>query len=176
MIKNIFLDIDETLIHSAYRKFNEDYRNDALTLSFLNMSPDVYTYVRPCAAKVIAAARALVGSDNVYILTTSTREYAKQVNEGAGWNFNNDSIFTREDLRDAYMNGVTIPHHTLADSNNVIVDNLPPKYNESKMAFIGIDQTRYLQVRDYFGTTDDETESVFYERVVDFLQQKYQES
>ena len=173
MIKNIFLDIDETLIHSAYYKFDKNIRNDAITLSFFDMSPNVYTYVRPCAAKVIAAARALVGRDNVYILTTSTCEYAKQVNEGAGWNFKNESIFTREDLRDAYQHGVTTPHHTLADPNNVIVDNLPPRYNFTKMAYIGIDQTRYLQVRDYFGATDHETESDFYEQVTDFLEQKH---
>ena len=175
MIKNIFLDIDETLIYTYTYKFNEEIRNDEITLSFSD-SPDLYTYVRPCAAKVIAAARALVGSDNVYILTTSTREYAEQVNESAGWGFKNESIFTREDLRDAYQHGVTTPHHKLADSNNVIVDNLPPRYNFTKMAYIGIDTDQYLQVRDYYGTTDDETESAFYEQVVDFLQQKYQES
>jgi FMN phosphatase YigB (HAD superfamily) len=175
MIKNIFLDIDETLIHSEYRKFNEEIRNDEITLSFSD-SPDLYTYVRPCAAKVIDAARALVGHENVYILTTSIREYAEQVNEGAGWDFKNQSIFTREDLRAALKNGIITPHHTLTDSNNVIVDNLPPRYNLTKMAYIGIDTDQYLQVRDYYGTTDDETESAFYKQVVNFLQQKYQEN
>jgi hypothetical protein len=79
-------------------------------------------------------------------------------------------------LRDALQHGIVTPHPTLADSNNVIVDNLPPRYNESKMAYIGIKQNQYLQVRDYYGTTDDETENAFYEQVIGFLQQKYQES
>jgi len=171
MIKNIFLDIDETLIYTHSYKINEDFRNDEIALVFSN-SPDLYTYVRPCASKVIDAARALVGFDNVYILTTSIREYAEQVNASAGWGFRNESIFTRENLRDAYQHGIVIPHPTLSDPNNVIVDNLPPRYNETKMSYIGIDLTRYLHVRDYYGTTDHETESVFYEKVINFLQQK----
>lgn len=176
MIKNIFLDIDETLIYTYPYKFNEDFRTDEITLSFSDMSRDLYTYVRPCASKVIDAARALVGFDNVYILTTSIREYAEQVNSRAGWGFKNESIFTRENLRDALQHGIVTPHPTLADSNNVIVDNLPPRYNESKMTYIGIKQNQYLQVRDYYGTTDPETENAFYEQVIGFLQQKYQGS
>jgi hypothetical protein len=173
MIKNIFLDIDETLIHSSYDK--PGFRNDYLTLKFAE-GRDLYTIVRPCADKIIQYAKNLVGFENVYILTTSTREYAEQVNDGAGWNFDVASIFTREDLRDATLNGTTIAHPTLAHADNVIVDNLPPRYNLTKMAYIGIDTDQYLQVRDYYGTTDDETESAFYEQVVNFLQQKYQES
>jgi hypothetical protein len=49
-------------------------------------------------------------------------------------------------------------------------------YNDPKMSYIGIDTDQYLQVRDYYGTTDDETENAFYEQVIGFLQQKYQES
>ena len=169
MIKNIFLDIDETLIHSSCDK--PGFRNDYLTLKFVE-GRDLYTLVRPCADKAIQYAKNLVGFENVYILTTSTREYAEQVNWGAGWGFKNESIFTREDLRDALQHGIVTPHPTLADSNNVIVDNLPPRYNDTKMAYIGIDLTRYLHVRDYYGTTDPKTENAFYEQVTNFLQQK----
>jgi len=175
MIKNIFLDIDETLIYTYSYKFNEDFRTDEITLVFSN-SPDLYTYIRPCASKVIDAARALVGFDNVYILTTSIREYAEQVNSRAGWGFKNESIFTREDLRDALQHRIVTLHPTLANPNNVIVDNLPPRYNDTKMSYIGIDLTRYLHVRDYYGTIDPKLENAFYEQVIGFLQQKYQES
>jgi hypothetical protein len=44
------------------------------------------------------------------------------------------------------------------------------------MTYIGIKQNQYLQVRDYYGTTDPETENAFYEQVIGFLQQKYQGS
>jgi hypothetical protein len=173
MIKNIFFDIDETLIHSSYGK--PYFRNDYLTLKFAE-GRDLYTLVRPCADKIIQYAKNLVGFENVYILTTSTREYAEQVNDGAGWNFDVASIFTREDLRDATLNGTTIAHPTLAHADNVIIDNLPTRYNSTKMEYIGINQDQYLQIRDYYGTTDYETENAFYEQVIGFLQQKYQES
>jgi phosphoglycolate phosphatase-like HAD superfamily hydrolase len=166
MIKNIFFDIDETLIHSAYDK--PGFRNDYLELTFIE-GRNLYTLVRPCADKIIQYARNLVGFENVYILTTATREYAEQVNDGAGWNFDVKSIFTREDLRDATRVGTTIPHPTLAHPNNVIIDNLPKRYNETKMTYIGISADRYFHVMDYYGAHDEDLEQFFYEDVVEFL-------
>jgi hypothetical protein len=166
MIKNIFFDIDETLIHSSYGK--PYFRNDYLTLKFAE-GRDLYTLVRPCADKIIQYAKNLVGFENVYILTTSTREYAEQVNDGAGWNFDVASIFTREDLRDATLNGTTIAHPTLAHTENVIIDNLPKRYNETKIAYIGISEDRYCRVDDYYGAHDEDLEQFFYEDVVKFL-------
>jgi len=166
MIKNIFFDIDETLIHSSYDK--PCFRNDYLTLKFVE-GRDLYTLVRPCADKIIQYAKNLVGFENVYILTTSTREYAEQVNAGAGWNFDVASIFTREDLRDATQIGTTIPHPTLAHTDNVIIDNLPKRYNGNKMSYIGISEDRYFHVDDYYGAHDDDLEQFFYEDVVEFL-------
>lgn len=166
MIKNIFFDIDETLIRSSYYKpgFTDNY----LKLTFVE-SRELYTLIRPCADKIIQYARNLVGFENVYILTTSTREYAEQVNAGAGWNFDVASIFTREDLHDATQNAITIPHPTLAHPNNVIVDNLPKRYNSNKIAYIGISADRYFQVDDYCGADDQDFEQFFYEDVVEFL-------
>lgn len=167
MIKNIFFDIDETLIHSSYHK--PSFRNDYLSLKFVE-GRDLYTLVRPCADKIIQYAKNLVGFENVYILTTATREYAEQVNDGAGWNFDVTSIFTREDLRDATtQNGITIPHPTLAHPNNVIIDNLPKRYNSNKIAYIGISVNRYFHVDDYYGADDEDLEQFFYEDVVEFL-------
>ena len=171
MIKNIFFDIDETLIHSSYDKPNY-LRNDYLELKFVE-GRDLYTLVRPCADKIIQYARDLVGFENVYVLTTSTREYAEQVNTGAGWNFNVKSLFTREDLRDAKSNTMyeTLPHPTLANPNNVIIDNLPYRYNTNKMAYIGISADNYCHVDDYYGADDEDLEQFFYEKVVKFLKE-----
>lgn len=163
MIKNIFFDIDETLIHSFYEKPHENL-GDYITLKFTEGS-DLYTIIRPCSKELVKFARDLVGSERVFILTTSIREYAEQVNAGAGWGFRNDQIFTREDLREKN----STPHPVLADPNNVIIDNLPPRYNDSKMTFIGIRPSRYMQIQDYYGVNHPEAEEDFVTEVKEFL-------
>lgn len=149
MIKRTFWDIDESLISSSMIKPEQSH------ISFKIGGDDYYTIVRPCAKRLIEFSRELVGSENVFILTTSIREYAQKVNELALFGFRNDQILAREDINahhyaTAYGGSVTVPHK-LADPNNVLIDNLPPQCNESKNSLIGIDWTRYFHCRDYYG-------------------------
>lgn len=149
MIKNIFIDYDESIIYSSTIKPNQD------CISFEIDETTYYTIIRPCAKRLIEFSRELVGSENVFILTTSIREYAQKVNELALFGFRNDQILAREDINahhyaTAYGGSVTVPHK-LADPNNVLIDNLPPQCNGSKNSLIGIDWTRYFHCRDYYG-------------------------
>jgi hypothetical protein len=149
MIKYLFHDIDETHIHSSTIEPNQDH------ISFEIDGTTYYTIVRPCAKRLIEFSRELVGPENVFILTTSIREYAQKVNELALFGFRNDQILAREDINahhyeTAYGGSVTVAHK-LADPNNVLIDNLPPQCNESKSSLIGIDGARYFHCRDYYG-------------------------
>jgi len=160
MINKIFWDIDETLIHTLMSRPNQEH----IQLVFDDHM--YYTIVRPVSNELIKFSRNLVGKENVHILTTATRDYAEQVNALAGWGFNNADIFAREDqaaarvwVNTAYDDTIsdgysTTTPHEYANPNNVLIDNLPPRQNEGKIQFIGINdtyKTNYLKIHDYYG-------------------------
>jgi hypothetical protein len=172
MIKRIFWDIDETLIHTSLYPFED---GTACKQFMLPDSPIIYyTIIRPCSKALIEYSRDLVGKDNVYILTTSTHDYANEINQLAGWEFDMNHILTREVIDEhryatAYGSSTSC-QHKLADKNNVLIDNLPPRCNENKMILIGIKSDRYLQIRDYYGV--DFSDETFQEDVMEFLKSK----
>lgn len=173
MINKIFWDIDETLIHTLL----DDPKQDHVAFS-LGDSYTYYTIIRPCSHELIRFSRELVGEENVHILTTATRDYAEKVNELAGWGFDPNDIFAREDqeasmvwVSTAYGGryGSIIPHE-YANPNNVLIDNLPRRQNEGKIQFIGIQKTQdtnYLKIDDYYGVNF--PEDPFEEDVKEFL-------
>lgn len=173
MIKNIFWDIDECLIHTS---FNNDIEQECLTFT---LDTDTYhTIVRPAAASLIEYSRALLGHEHVYILTSSIRAYASKISDLAGWNFDDDHILTRETLQQhvyqlAYGSTATLPHQTLSHANNVLIDNLHPRYNDAKMRLIGIDDSRYHHMRAYYGVNY--TTCTFEKDVKDFLNRLHNE-
>jgi hypothetical protein len=119
-----------------------------------------------------------VGADRVHILTTATRDYAREVNRLADWGFRHEDIFSREDLS-KYSFHLPLAYggsqqeytaHLYADKNNVIIDNLRPRENERKIVFIGINsnyETNYLRINDYYGV--EYADSNFEEEVKEFL-------
>jgi len=174
MIKRIFWDIDECLI---YTRVNRDPKQECLTFTLDADSNTYYTIVRPSALEVIEHSRNLVGADNVYILTTSTRDYARKITMLAGWNFANANILTRETLHDhqystAYE-GRAMLAHTTAHKHNVLIDNLPLQHNLDKMHLIGIDHKGYHHVCEYYGINHTDTE--WKEDVLAFLNMKHNE-
>lgn len=174
MIKGIYWDIDETLIHSSI----EDPSQNHLQIDL----PDdrYYTIVRPCAQRIIDFSRDLVGFENVFILTASTTEYCRAINEAAGWGFSSERIFAREDqekysYHGAY-GGTQYVDSSQIHSDNVLIDNLPPRHNESKIAFLGIWKTweqNYLRVRNYWGVNF--TDDSFEDDIKEFLIRKHSE-
>lgn len=151
MINKIFHDIDECLLHTMLEEPDQNH------ISFnINDGNTYYTIVRPEAKRLIEFSRSLVGKDNVYILTSSTEDYANKINELAGFGFDKDHIITREEIErhywsGAYGGGGTCEKEGIAHKDNVLIDNLPPRYNESKMSLIGIHSNRYFQTEEYYG-------------------------
>jgi hypothetical protein len=172
MINRIYFDIDESLIFTTMRDPNQEHIVLALDDALY------YTIVRPCAKTLIDFARDLVGADRVHILTTATRDYAREVNRLADWGFENSNIFSREDLskysvRFPLAYGASHEErssHFYAHKNNVIIDNLPPRENQNKIAFIGINDTyqdNYFRINDYYGV--EYADSNFEQEVKEFL-------
>jgi len=151
MIKRIFWDIDETLIYTEINDPNQDHIH-----FILDDDPTGYfTIIRPCALALITFSRDLIGSENVYILTTATQDYALKVNELAGFRFDEDHILHRGTIENhkysmAYSGEGILPH-ALASKQNCLIDNLPWNYNFHKMDLIGITKDRYMTCDDYYG-------------------------
>lgn len=153
MIKHIFFDLDETLIYTSFAPPEQKHMQFTLT----STGPAYYyTIFRPCAKPLIEFARELVGNENVMVLTTSTEDYANTINTLGEFGFSPDQIFPREMLEKfaypgAYGATCYYSKKDIADENNVLIDNLPPTHNKSKMTFLGIGNERYIQCRDYYG-------------------------
>lgn len=159
MIKRIFWDIDETLIHSSFgNEPNQEH------LRITSTGEQIFTMVRPCARALIDFGRELVGPENSFILTNSIKSYALEINEKANFGFDENQVLHRGDMaaltedkdHGAWMYGSGgsaeyFPHKELADENNVLIDNLPFIYNTSKVTMIGIKQDRYFNCRGYYG-------------------------
>jgi len=180
MIDKIFWDIDETLIHTVINTFFEveGTATDVYEYYLLDSMAVYRTFVRKYAKNVIDFSRELIGFNNVYILTTSTSEYANNINKLAGWNFPENQIFTRETIASHKVNtgynDYCMPTLcNIASRNNVLIDNLSPRYNEAKMTLIGIKQDRYLNVRDYYGV--EFPSDAFEEQIKKFLTEKNNE-
>jgi hypothetical protein len=151
----IFFDLDETLIHTCASNPEQDH-----IFFYLDGDEELYqTIIRPCAKSLIKFAQQSVGEKNVYILTASVQEYAEKINELGELGVLKEKIIAREKIqgnysRVAWGGGCTLPMEGVANENNILIDNLPPRYNEDKIQLIGISKTyltNYLQVRDYWG-------------------------
>ena len=156
MIKRIFFDLDETLLHTIVG----NHPNQECYTHKDNSRESYFTIFRPDARDLISFARELVGKENVYILTAATRSYAHELNSAGCFDFDHDHIFARED-QDRYAHKVQLAYGSdyiyaenkdIADPENVLIDNLPERYNEGKCSFIGMrDISRYIKVNDYYG-------------------------
>lgn len=172
MINKIFWDIDHTLIFTDLSNPNQEH----IRFTLENDLNTYYTIIRPCAQRLIDFARELVGEDNVYILTTSTTAYANTINEKAGWGFERDHIIAREEIQrhlipTAYGGSAYVEMEGIAHKDNVLIDNLPYRQNMGKTTLIGIEEDRYLKVRDYYGVNGKDGDW-FEEDVMEFLKEK----
>jgi hypothetical protein len=139
----IFVDLDETLIHSY--DIHEIPSVDAVNV-------DVHgqffkTRLRPGAKDFLAQLREI---GEVRMLTVATRDYALKMNETFGLGFLAGDIWSREHLQGGY----TID---LEPADNVyLFDNLQLKQNRLKVNLLrGAAKNKtpsYIQVKEYIGT------------------------
>jgi hypothetical protein len=175
----IFWDIDETLIHSrTYEsklyKHNIHFR--------LDCGEEFFTCVRPCSKALIQYSRALVGEENVHILTAASFDYAREISRLAEWGFTDENIFSRETmekycirLQSLYGVDKVVNPHPYANKNNVLIDNLMPMWNDEKTTLMGINpKTHYLKVEDYMGDNSDE--DIFADIAKHFLNERHKEA
>lgn len=176
MIKRIFQDLDECILHTLVNTIpTQDYVE-------FTLGEDKHTYrsiIRPCAKKLFAYYNKIVGKENVYILTTATRDYAEALNRLGEFGLDADHILTREDIakyshKSAWSTDSTTIEHPLADKDNILIDNLQWKYNMSKLLFLGIDVDNYYQTSEYYGVSfcDDPKEANFLKDIKKFINKR----
>ena len=171
MIKRIFQDLDECILHTSVNRDPEQTHVEFV------LGEDVHTYrtiIRPCAKKLFAYYNDLVGKENVYILTTATREYAEALNRLGEFGLDYAHIFTREDIQQYSISfgygGKGTMKMPIADKNNVLIDNLPPRYNCVKMDMMGIVTKNYHQTPEYYGNNLNDED--FFENIKKFLKDR----
>jgi hypothetical protein len=152
MDQKIFLDFDSTLGYTMYAD-SEKHADDLLYTYSENFIADKFemygygwhvTFRRPWANDLIKFCKQLIGSDNVYILTTGLQDYIYWCNAKLNLGFDpNNKIFGREDIH-KYQ-----PHPQFTDTFNVLVDDLPYRdhlYGAGKIKFLNhIPQSQYVK-------------------------------
>jgi hypothetical protein len=155
MIKRIFQDLDECILHTLVN--TPPYEGEKYVEYTLGKDTLIYrTVIRPCAKELFEYYNSVVGKDNVYILTTATRDYAHELNRLGEFGLNEDHILSREDIQQYRVSigwgGEGAAPSPIADPNNVLIDNLPPRDNWAKMDMMGIVTKNYCQTPEYYGT------------------------
>jgi len=172
MIKRIFQDLDECILHT---RVNSPVDQDHVEFV---LGEDMHAYrsiIRPCAKELFAYYNDLVGKENVYILTTACLDYAEALNQLGEFGLDTDHIFAREHMQkhsyNTRMHGnPSILPHVLADRNNVLIDNLPCRHNETKMDFMKITINNYHQTKEYYGVNF--PDDPFFEKIQKFLKER----
>lgn len=170
MISRCFIDLDNTLIceHPYF------YKENSFDFAFGLDDEIFYIKINNSSYPVLNFARNLVGEENVWMLTTATRDYAIQINKSARFGFPESQIVARDELRKVVDSVRFDPDfkNPYKDKNNVLIDNLSPRHNEDKMIFLGIDIDNYLKIDEYNGVASE----FFEEEVIEFLIEKYNET
>jgi hypothetical protein len=141
--KYVFVDLDETLLHTKV------HRKKPAGDNYLDLGDDVFyvAELREGAYDLLRDLRAMVGAENVLMLTTSVEDYAH------GWNkkfeFGFQKIFHRNDIREQNIRAEEFPN---ADGV-YLIDNLYASENRSKIDFLWpIHQSvKYIQISEYWG-------------------------
>ena len=169
MINQIFFDLDNAIAYCDHDQFVND-----IDYSFA-LEDGVYGLkINPCAWNLLNYSRNLVGEENVFMLTSSSNDYANRIDDLAQFKFGYDKIISREELSRAIWNMQFCPDYKgeHVNPNNILIDNLYPQENKDKMKFLGISVDNYLKVDDYFGHRIEG----FEEKVIEFLKEKWQEN
>ena len=178
MIKRIFQDIDECILHTVINTHPHETYVEFTLPGYDDGSLHTYrTIIRPCAKELFEYYNSVVGKENVYILTSATRDYAETLNRLGEFGLDTDHIFAREDISKhshssawSWSGESHQMAHPLADKDNVLIDNLPQRYNTSKIDFMNIAFDNYHQTPEYYGVNY--TDDPFFDNIKKFIQER----
>jgi len=153
---NIFVDLDETLIHTLGMKTvagdveKVDNLCDKPVTVSLGKKEHYVAVLRPGANYLLFRLREI---GHVYMLTRAAKDYAQAMNKAFNFGFDEDRIFDREYVKDWKHKNPKIKIDT---GKNVLIDDLRVFDNFEKVAFIkkfGI--AKYINVSAFWGNKDE---------------------
>lgn len=149
-VKSIFVDLDETLIHTPTLEYTFDpgfkFPEGVETFELKNGKLSIQIGVRPGARQFLTELRKL---GNVYMLTAANKKYADIMNEHGKLGFDSAHIFNRKHIKhDPYKRKTGIVSGT-----NILIDNLPSHENWDKLRFLATYGScrKYIKVMDFNG-------------------------
>lgn len=139
MKNHIFVDLDETLIHTF--DFYEEPTKDAVDVEVAEMKGKVT--LRKGALEFLKRLRE---RGDVYMLTAAMTDYANVMNEKFGFGFAPNDIYAREDVAAGQLDPSAF------DEGKVyLFDNLPRHENRDKIFFLRpLGETKYVQVSGFY--------------------------
>lgn len=114
----------------------------------------LWAFLRPSARDFLAALRCVAARDSSegHILTTAQCAYARTANDVFKFGFTLDQIVARGQWADNF--DMQKAHHV--DRLGVLIDNVSSRMaHADECAYLGIDSSRLVLVRDYLGHLSD---------------------
>jgi len=146
-MKNIiFVDLDETLIHTFTPFWGETPTKDAETILLpgpKGKDEEYQTALRQGALHFLQILRNL---GDVYILTAATKDYANAMNRHFGLGFTENQIYSREDVQAGQVDPAYFGKGTV-----YLYDNLSRHENYSKIRFLRpLGEVNYVKVKEFY--------------------------
>ena len=152
---NIFVDLDETLIHTLGMKTiagdlgDESNLCDTPVTVALSKKEQYVTVLRPGANYLLFALRDF---GKLYMLTRAHKDYAIAMNKAFNFGFNEDKIFDRKFIEKPKYNTPT----GVAHGRNFLIDDLDVKDNFEKITFIKrFGKSGYIQIPAFYGNKEE---------------------
>ena len=148
-IKNIFVDLDETLI---FTDLNGVFKDDP-KLVIVDVNKIFYSVkIRPGALELLSKLREM---GEVYLLTKATADYALAMSNKFGFDFDKKRIFDRNYIQDWSYKKLDVPN-----GKNYLIDDLPYAYNFKKISLLKqLGDVKYIKVNPYNGSAVDDMSS-----------------
>lgn len=138
----IFVDLDETLIHTFLTAWDEFPSKDAVNVN-IGPSEAYDTVLRQGAIHFLHLLRS---KGQVYMLTAATNDYANAMNRTFDLGFSSNQIFSREDIQSGNLDPTFFGRGTV-----YLFDNLPRHENHSKIKFLRpLGEVKYIQVAEFY--------------------------
>jgi hypothetical protein len=142
--KNIFVDIDETLMHADMESHNPEIE----TVDVMTHDPDELYKValRPGAIDLLFKLRAI---GEVYALTRATQGYAFAMNKALGFGFSTERIYSRIHVREWRKTKIDLD---IPQGQNYLIDDLDYHDNYEKIALLRkLGPVQYIKVVPFWG-------------------------
>ncbi len=146
---NIFVDLDETLIHTNTSTEPNEIPEISINTSTRPGKPDYYSSsLRPGAIELLAELRRI---GNVFMLTRATHEYAVAMNKVFDLGFPVNRIYSRRDVKNFRYKELNLPQ-----GKNFLIDDLPQIDNYEKITLISqLGLVKYIHIKPFYGFISD---------------------